>query len=216
MWCLWKRNYLAGEHEFNLKEEVEYAKKNIGENILSDPLKGVKGMISEVKEIEPLEKGILRAKHDVHIFRDGTSRFELLNAVITHFKPCEINLSVEKVKELGYVRDIHGKEIVDENQIIEIFPQDIIVNDACGDWLVRVSRFCDELLEKFYHQKKFYNAKTKEDLIGHIVLGLAPHTSAAVNSRILGYTKSRLGLATLILFVVREEMLMGIKILFYC
>lgn len=183
----------SGEHEFNLKNEVDFAKKNIKENILPDPLKGVKGMISEVKEIEPLEKGILRAKHDIHIFRDGTTRFELLNAVITHFKPIEIHLSVEKIKELGYTKDIFGKEITDENQIIEIFPQDIIVNDTCGDWLVRVSQFCDELLEKYYNQEKFYNAKTKEDLIGHLVLGLAPHTSAAVNSRILGYTKARLG-----------------------
>jgi DNA polymerase II large subunit len=187
------KTILSGEHEFDLRDEVERAKKNVNENILPDPLKGVRGMISEVKETEPIEKGILRAKHDIHIFRDGTTRFELLNAVITHFKPCEIHLSVEKVKALGYTRDIFGKEIIDENQTIEIFPQDIIINDACGDWLVRVSQFCDELLEKFYHQKKFYNARTKDDLIGHLVLGLAPHTSAAVNSRILGYTKSRLG-----------------------
>lgn len=183
----------AGPHEFDLKELVIRAKASVNENILPDPLKGVKGMISESKEVEPIAKGILRAKHDVHIFRDGTTRFELLNAVITHFKPKEINLSIEKVKELGYVKDIFGKELTDTNQIIEIYPQDVIVNETCGDWLVRVSQFCDEELEKFYKQKKFYNARTKEDLIGHLVLGLAPHTSAAVNSRILGYTKSRLG-----------------------
>jgi len=183
----------AGEHEVDLRALVEKAQKNISEPVLSDTIKGVKGMIAEVKEVEPLEKGILRAKHDIHMFRDGTSRFELLNAGITHFKPSEINLSVEKVKELGYVRDIYGKEITDTNQMIEIYPQDIVVNETCGDWLLKVSRFCDDLLEKFYKQKRFYNAKTKEDLIGHIVLGLAPHTSAAVNSRILGYTKARLG-----------------------
>ncbi len=183
----------SGEHEIDLRELVAKAKLSIGENILPDPLKGVKGMISEIKEIEPIAKGILRAKHDIHIFRDGTTRFELLNAVITHFKPIEINLTIEKVKELGYVKDMFGKELTDPNQIIEIYPQDVIVNETCGEWLVRVSQFCDEELEKFYKQKKFYNAKTKEDLIGHLVLGLAPHTSAAVNSRILGYTKARLG-----------------------
>lgn len=183
----------AGEHEVDLRVLLERAQKNIHEPVLSDTIKGVKGMIAEIKEVEPLEKGILRAKHGVHIFRDGTSRFELLNATITHFKPSEINLSIEKVKSLGYLTDIHGKEIIDSNQIIEIFPQDVIVNETCGDWLVKVSHFCDELLEKFYKQQKFYNAKTKEDLIGHMVLGLAPHTSAAVNSRILGYTKARLG-----------------------
>jgi DNA polymerase II large subunit len=183
----------AGEHEIDLPNLVARAKTNLGENILPDIVKGVKGMISDSKEVEPIEKGILRAKHDVHIFRDGTSRFELLNAVISHFKPREINLSAEKVKQLGYTKDIHGKEITNEEQIIEIFPQDIIVNETCGEWLVKVSHFVDELLEKFYKQKKFYNAKTKEDLIGHMVIGLAPHTSAAVNARILGYTKARLG-----------------------
>ena len=183
----------SGEHEVDLRELVAKAKLSIGENILPDPLKGVKAMISEIKEVEPIAKGILRAKHDIHIFRDGTTRFELLNAVITHFKPIEINLTIEKVKELGYVMDMFGKELTDPNQIIELYPQDVIVNETCGDWLVRVSQFCDEELEKFYKQKKFYNAKTKEDLIGHLVLGLAPHTSAAVNSRILGYTKARLG-----------------------
>ncbi|VVB74165.1 DNA polymerase II large subunit [uncultured archaeon] len=183
----------AGEHEFSLVDVVQKAKMNLGENSLPDVVKGVKGMISDSKEVEPIEKGILRAKHDIHIFRDGTTRFELLNAGITHFKPKEINLSVEKVKSLGYSKDLHGKEITSDEQLIEIYPQDVIVNDTCGDWLVRVSQFIDELLVKFYKQQKFYNVTKKEDLIGHMVLGLAPHTSAAVNGRVLGYTKSRLG-----------------------
>lgn len=182
----------SGEHEFNLRTELEKAKTNLREP-LPDLIKGVKGMISDAKEIEPLEKGILRAKHDVHIFRDGTSRFELLNATITHFKPKEINLTIEKVKELGYEKDIFGKPIEKEDQIIEIFPQDIIVNDTCGDWMLQVSKFVDDLLEKYYGVERFYNAKTKEDLIGEIVLGLAPHTSASVVARVIGYTKARLG-----------------------
>ncbi|MCX6804280.1 MAG: hypothetical protein NTY48_06995 [Candidatus Diapherotrites archaeon] len=183
----------AGEHEIDLFALTERAKHFLGENILPDPIKAVRGMIAEVKEVEPIEKGILRAKHNVHIFRDGTSRFELLNAVITHFRPRELNLSVEKVKELGYVMDIYRKDITSIDQTIELYPQDVVVNETCGDWLVRISQFTDDLLEKFYKLPRYYNAKTKEDLIGEIVLGLAPHTSAAVNSRILGYTKARLG-----------------------
>ncbi|HNV00862.1 MAG TPA: DNA polymerase II large subunit [archaeon] len=182
----------SGEHEICLRTELEKAKANLREP-LPDLIKGVKTMISDAKEIEPLEKGILRAKHDVHIFRDGTSRFELLNATITHFKPKEINLTIEKVKDLGYEKDIHGKEITNIDQIVEIFPQDIIVNDTCGDWMLQVSKFVDDLLEKYYGVERFYNAKTKEDLIGEIVLGLAPHTSASVVSRVIGYTKARLG-----------------------
>jgi DNA polymerase II large subunit len=183
----------AGEHEIDLVDIVGNAKQNIGEHALPDIVKGVKGLISEGKEYEPIEKGILRAKHDVHIFRDGTSRFELLNAVITHFKPKEINLTVEKVKELGYLKDIYGNEITSEEQMLEMFPQDVIVNDTCGDWLVKVSQFCDDLLEKFYKVPRFYNATKKEDLIGTLGIGLAPHTSAGVSCRILGYTKARLG-----------------------
>ena len=182
-----------GEHEFNLTELMDKAKKNLNEQSIPELIKGVKGLISETKEIEPLEKGILRAKHDVHIFRDGTARFELLNAILTHFRPKELNLSVEKVISLGYTHDINNKPITDDNQIIEIYPQDIVVNEACGDWLVRVSQFIDELLEKFYKLPRYYNAKTRDDLIGELVLGLAPHTSAAVNARIIGYTKARLG-----------------------
>jgi DNA polymerase II large subunit len=182
----------AGMQEINLLKDLEVAKNNLKEP-LPDLIKGVKGMISETKEVELLEKGILRAKHKVHIFRDGTSRFELLNAVITHFKPREINLSVEKVIELGYTKDIEGNPITNTEQIIEIFPQDIIVNETCGDWLLKVSKFVDDELEKIYHQKRFYNATTKEQLIGCLTLGLAPHTSAAVVSRVLGYTKARLG-----------------------
>lgn len=59
--------------------------------------------------------------------------------------------------------------------------------------MLQVSKFVDDLLEKYYGVERFYNAKTKEDLIGEIVLGLAPHTSASVVSRVIGYTKARLG-----------------------
>lgn len=181
-----------GLNKINLRKMVFESKENL-KVPLPDLIKGVQGLISDTKESEPIEKGILRARNNVHIFRDGTSRFELLNAVITHFKPKEINLTVDKVKKLGYVKDYLGQEIVDENQLIEIFPQDIIVNETCGDWMLDVANFVDDELELFYKEKRFYNAKTKEDLIGTLVLGLAPHTSAGVTARVIGYTKSRLG-----------------------
>ena len=38
--------------------------------------------------------------------------------------------------------------------------------------------------------EKFYNVKEKSDLIGHLVAGLAPHTSAGVLGRIVGFTKA--------------------------
>lgn len=180
------------EREMNLEETVNNGLQKLNLR-MPELIKGVKGLISDLKEPEPIEKAILRAKHDVHLFRDGTTRFELLNAPITHFKPKELSLSAKKVKELGYTKDFKEKEIVSEEQTIEIFPQDIIVNTGAGDWLLKVTAFIDELLEKFYGIKPFYNAKTKEDLIGELVIGLAPHTSAGIVGRILGYSKARLG-----------------------
>ncbi|MBI5553397.1 MAG: DNA polymerase II large subunit [Candidatus Diapherotrites archaeon] len=158
---------------------------------LPEILKGVKGLISDEKIPEPLSKGLLRAKHNLHIFRDGTVRFELLNAVLTHFKPGEIKLSVTKARELGYHTDIHGKPLKNENQTLALFPQDIIIHEGAGEFFLRVSRFCDELLEKVYGIPPCFNQQTPADLIGELTLSLAPHTSAAVVGRLIGYTKGR-------------------------
>ncbi|MCK5547958.1 MAG: DNA polymerase II large subunit, partial [Thermoplasmata archaeon] len=40
-------------------------------------VKGVRGMTSKLKIPEPLEKGFLRAANEVHVFKDGTSRFDM-------------------------------------------------------------------------------------------------------------------------------------------
>jgi DNA polymerase II large subunit len=160
-----------------------------------EEVKGVRGLMNQDKLAEPLEKGILRAKHDVHIFRDGTIRYELINNPLTHFKPKEIGTSVGKLRELGYTKDIEGRELVDDEQLVELKPQDIIIHKEAGDFLVRVSKFIDDELESFYGLKRYYNAETREDLVGRLVLGLAPHTSAAVVGRIIGYTDIRACLA---------------------
>ena len=155
-------------------------------------VKGVKGLINEAKVPEPLEKGILRALYDLHVFRDGTIRYELLNAPLTHFKPQEIGLSVEKARALGYDRDLHGRELTEGTQLLEIFPQDIVIHKEAGDFLVRDTKFIDDLLEKFFGVERKYKCSSREDLVGELVLGLAPHTSAAIVGRIIGYTEARL------------------------
>ena len=55
---------------------------------------------------------------------------------------------------------------------------------------MRACNFIDDLLEKYYHLPKYYNVKTKDDLIGHLIIGLAPHTSAGIIGRILGFSKT--------------------------
>ena len=155
-----------------------------------DEVKGVVGMISESKLPEPLEKGILRAKHEVFTFKDGTIRHDSTDLPLTHFVPKEIGVSVEKLLEMGYEKDCYGNPIESEDQIIELKVQDIVISDNCGDYLLRTAQFIDDELTRYYGMEPFYNVKEKSDMIGHLVAGLAPHTSAGVLGRIVGFTKA--------------------------
>jgi DNA polymerase II large subunit len=49
----------------------------------------------------------------------------------------------------------------------------------------------DDLLAKFYKMNRFYRIKKLEDLTGHLVVGLAPHTSAGSLARIIGFTNAQ-------------------------
>jgi DNA polymerase II large subunit len=175
--------------KLNFKVILEDACSNLNENKDRIPeIKGVLGLTSKHKTPEPLEKGILRAKNGVFVFKDGTIKYDLTNAPLTHFKPSEINITIEKLKELGYEKDYLGNNIISENQIIELKPQDIVVSRLCIDYLLKVANFVDELLVKFYKLTAFYNAKERAHLIGHLVIGLSPHISAGLLGRIIGYT----------------------------
>jgi len=155
-----------------------------------DEMKGVVGMISESKLPEPLEKGILRSKNEVFTFKDGTIRHDSTDLPLTHFIPKEIGVTVEKLLEMGYTKDCYGNPIENDEQIIELRVQDIVISNNCADYLVRTANFIDDELERYYGMEKFYNIKDKSDLIGHLVAGLAPHTSAGVLGRIVGFTKA--------------------------
>ena len=58
--------------------------------------------------MEHLSKGILRAKHNIYVNKDGTTRYDGTEMPITHFKPREIKTSVERLKKLGYLIDVNG------------------------------------------------------------------------------------------------------------
>jgi DNA polymerase II large subunit len=153
-----------------------------------EKVKGVKGLTSKFKQPEILEKGILRSKYGLYVYKDGTTRFDATDAPLSHFKPKEIKTSIDSLKDLGYTHDYMGNPLTDDDQILELKVQDIIIHDECGDYLVNVAKFIDELLVKVYEQPAFYNITKKEQLIGHLVIGLAPHTSAGVTARIVGFT----------------------------
>ena len=173
-----------------LREVLDAAMARVGMTSLPE-VKGVIGMISRSKTPEPLEKGLLRAKHDLRVFKDGTTRFDMTNLVLTHFRPDEIGLSIEAAHRLGYERDARGAPLEDPKQLVELRVQDIIVPETAGDFLAKVAQFVDELLERVYGLPPFYHIGTREDLIGQLVLTLAPHTSGGVMGRVIGFTKAR-------------------------
>ncbi|MEM2878146.1 MAG: DNA polymerase II large subunit [Candidatus Hadarchaeales archaeon] len=181
------------KRRIKLKAMLESALKRLDE--YPELVKGVQGMTSDWKIPEPLEKGILRAKHGVQVFKDGTVRFDETNVPLTHFKPKEIGVSVEKLRDLGYTVDFNGNPLEAEDQVVELKVQDIVISRACAEYLFKASRFIDELLEKVYGLAPYYNAKRPEDLLGHIVLGLAPHTSVGIAGRIIGFVDASVGYA---------------------
>ncbi|MEA2055333.1 MAG: DNA polymerase II large subunit, partial [Candidatus Thermoplasmatota archaeon] len=166
-----------GVQSINLAKELTTAKKNINERVLPDTIKCVIGTISKHKTPEPLEKGMLRAKHKVYVFKDGTVRFDMTDAPLTHFKPYEIGITVERLKELGYTKDYLGGPLEANNQICELKVQDVIISKSCAEYFYNVTKFVDDLLVKFYKMRRFYNIKKLEDITGHLTVGLAPHTS---------------------------------------
>ncbi|MBS7624392.1 MAG: DNA polymerase II large subunit [Candidatus Bathyarchaeia archaeon] len=171
----------------SIRDLVDEACRKIGYR--PEQVKGVRGLTNKTRVPEPIEKGILRAKYGLSVYKDGTIRFDATNAPLTHFKPSEIGVSLEKLRELGYTHDYLNNPLTDLEQICELKVQDIIIPWKCAEYLVSVAKFIDELLEKVYGLPPFYKIDKPQDLIGHLIVGLAPHTCAGVLGRIIGFTK---------------------------
>jgi DNA polymerase II large subunit len=159
-------------------------------------IKGVKGTSSGNHDIENLAKGMLRVKHNLCVNKDGTIRYDMTELPLSHFKPCEIEVGIEKLKELGYTKDCFGKELKEETQILELKPHDILLpcNVPCGDEraddvFINVAKFIDEMLVKLYKLPPFYNVKKREDLVGVLGVCMAPHNCAGAICRIIGFSK---------------------------
>ncbi|MBU0457276.1 MAG: DNA polymerase II large subunit [Nanoarchaeota archaeon] len=178
------------------------AKEKVGEDIVPDLIKGVRGTSNKNHVVEHLTKGILRAKHNIYVNKEGTTRYDCTELPITHFKPKEIGTSIEKLKEIGYEKDIYDRLLTEDNQILSLKPQDIILpgydslDESAPKVLSRVAKFIDELLVKIYGLKSFYKIKKEQDLVGHLVIGLAPHISAGMIGRIIGFSQTQSLLAS--------------------
>ena len=172
--------------------------KKINMEQYPDLIKGVRGTTNKLHIPEHFAKGILRAKYSIPVNKDGTTRYDMTQLPITHFTPDEIGSTIYQLIKLGYEKDIHGNELMDDHQIIELNPQDIIL-PKCEDApelgadkiLYSLAGFIDELLVSFYGLDKFYNLKSEKDLVGQLVIALAPHTSAAIVGRIIGFSKTQ-------------------------
>ena len=121
---------------------------------------------------ESLEKGMLRAKHQLPVFRDGTIRYDMSDVPLTHFKPSEIMVPFQKLKQLGYTHDVDGRPLESDSQMLEIFPQDFIIAQNAVDFFVRAAKFTDELLERFYNMEPYYCVKEPVDDVGQLIVGL--------------------------------------------
>ncbi len=182
----------------DIKEYLKMTIKKLGNRGLPELVKGVRGTSNKRHVPEHLSKAILRAYYDLYVNKDGTIRYDMTEMPITTFKAKEIGTNLERLKELGYKKDIYNNDIIDENQLIELRAQDIILpscvgamEDGADNVLVRVAKFVDDLLVRLYNEKPFYNIKSKGDLIGQLVIGLAPHTSAAIVGRVIGFSKTQ-------------------------
>lgn len=178
----------------NIKAEYAGALERLGIRDTSVQLvKGVKALMSRERAAEPIEKGILRSVNGLFVFKDGTIRYDMIDLPLTHVRPAEIGVDIKKLHNLGYACDIKGQPLSDPSQVVELKVQDILVSEKCADYLVKVAAFVDELLEKFYGLPPFYRLNSREDLIGHLLVGLAPHTSAGVLARLVGFSKANVG-----------------------
>jgi DNA polymerase II large subunit len=184
--------------ELNLNEHMAACIEQLGIEGIPDLIKGVKGTSNKNHVPENLAKGILRALYNLYVNKDGTIRYDMTEMSLTGFKPREIGTSVEKLTEIGYDTDVFGNPLVDEEQVVELKPQDVVLplntdsnEEGADKVLIRTCKFVDHLLEKFYGMKRFYNVEKREDLIGHLVVGIAPHISAGTIGRIVGFSKTQ-------------------------
>lgn len=188
----------SSRRRIDSKHYLERACQLLGMKSFEVPplVKGVRGLSNDDASFENLAKGILRAKHNLAVNKDGTIRYDGTEVAVTHFKPLEIRTSISKLKELGYVSDIYGEELSRDDQILELRPHDVILpscsataDEKADDVFLNISKFVDEELERMYKLPRHYNLQKKEDLVGHLVACMSPHNCAGVIGRIIGFSE---------------------------
>ena len=181
-------DYSKMDFDFRSKLEAIRMKMPYSPN---KPVKGVRGLTSLSKVPEPLEKGVIRSRHDTYVYKDGTMRIDATNEPLTHFRPRDVKADISALVRLGYLEDASGAPLQRDDQILELKPQDVIVPADIGSDLVRMAQCVDDELQNMYGLEPFYNAREPTDLLGKLVIGLAPHTSVGVAGRIVGFSATQ-------------------------
>ncbi|MCB9358538.1 DNA polymerase II large subunit [Candidatus Woesearchaeota archaeon] len=182
----------------SIKEYVDSSLKILNSKVYPDLIKGVKGTSNKDHIPEHLIKGFLRAKYEIYVNKDGTTRYDMSETPLTAFKPKEIGTTIEKLKDLGYTHDINGEKLEHHDQVVELFPQDVVVpagenalEEQADDVMFKTGNFVDELLVRLYNQKKYYNFNSKQDIVGSLIICLAPHISCGTIGRVIGFSKNQ-------------------------
>ncbi|MES3160229.1 MAG: DNA polymerase II large subunit, partial [Halorubrum sp.] len=193
--CEWEVS-AATAQEVDVHEAYRSALESVGERESAFEIcKGVQGLTSTNKTPEAIEKGILRAKNGVTSFKDGTVRYDMTDLPVTAVRPEELDVTADHFRELGYETDIDGEPLRHDDQLIELNVQDIVLSDGAAEHMLRTADFVDDLLEQFYGLPRFYEVNERDDLVGELVFGMAPHTSAATVGRVVGFTSAAVGYA---------------------
>jgi len=180
--------------DFDLRSRLEAIRAKIPHST-NKPVKGVRGLTSASKQPEAIEKGIIRSRHNTYVYKDGTLRIDATNEPLTHFRPRDVKTDAKALISLGYAHDKDGLPLERDDQILELKPQDIIIPVDIGDDLVRMAQCVDDMLQNIYGLEPFYNAREPADLLGKLMIGLAPHTSVGVGGRLVGYSETQVCLA---------------------
>ena len=193
--CEWKVT-AATRREVDLNAAYRDALDAVGERESAfEILKGVQGLTSTNKTPEAIEKGVLRAKNGVTSFKDGTVRYDMTDLPVTAVRPEELDVTAGHFRELGYEEDIDGEPLRHDDQLVELKVQDVVLSDGAAEHMMRTADFVDDLLEQFYDLPRFYELNERDDLVGELVFGMAPHTSAATVGRVGGFTSAAVGYA---------------------
>ncbi|MHA1512650.1 MAG: hypothetical protein ACTSRJ_01120 [Candidatus Hodarchaeales archaeon] len=174
-------------------------------------VKGVISLDNQYGISEPMIKGILRAKHQIHVFKDGTSRYSFTNNPIRTFTPKEIHTSIEELEHFGYTHDILGEDLTHDEQLLEIFPYDVVINKKGLQFLFAQSKFLDDELVYLYDSAPYYRLRTFNNVAGLIIVGISPTSQIGVIGRVIGYTKNNVLYAHPIWHLLKSRQCNGVS-----